>query len=138
MAILWYVNCVFTFSTEPITGNKRHTLYNSPASNLVSALPQPQSAASKDSDKQPLLVEEDHEPENCFPDRPGSTHTDPEVPGQSRVDIDETKKENTIATFMYSETNVASKTNTYSEKVAMITQEIFENHEKNEEIGEIH
>ena len=53
------------------------------------------------------------------------------------MDIDETKKENTIATFMYSETNVASKTNTYSEKVAIITQEILENHEQNEEIGEI-
>ena len=63
---------------------------------MASALPQPQSAASKDSDKQPLLEDDQ--------------------------DI-ETKEDNTETTFTYSETNVTSKHSTYSEKVAIITKE---------------
>lgn len=100
--------------TEPITGNKRHTMYTTPAQ-LAAALPHP--PASKDSDKQPLLG--DHSPHDDVAAAGG---------GSYRLHYKRPPKETNENTGMashslFSETLMATKKTSYSEKVAIITKE---------------
>ncbi len=111
---------------EPITGNKRHTMYNSPAQ-LAAAIPPPpnteHSPANQD-DKAPLLA--------------GSGRTPPEDPASTSYRVSSLSKKTSKSNdargtihALLSETTVASKKTSYSEKVAVITKEAeFKNNEE--------
>ena len=104
---------------EPITGNKRHTMYNSPAQ-LAAAIPPPPNTdhSPAGDDKQPLL--------GGGPS-PGGQGDDPastsyRVQSVSKKTSRSNDTKGTIHALL-SETTVASKKTSYSEKVAVITKE---------------
>ena len=98
--------------TESISGNKRHqTLYDN---SEASAIAQPQSAPSKNLEKQPLLEDHDHDDDND--------------------EVAASKITNVSSNFMYSEKkSLVSKHSSFTETVAMSTKEIHI--DKAEELG---
>ena len=108
--------------TESISGNKRHqTLHNSENSSaaMASAIAQPQSAPSKDSEKQPLL--EDHDVHEYKED-------------DEEVVVAATGATTKVSSnFMYSEKkSLVSKHSSFTETVAMTTKEIHFETEQDE------
>ena len=97
--------------TESISGNKRHqTLYDN---SEASAIAQPQSAPSKNLEKQPLLEDHDHDDDND--------------------EVAASKITNVSSNFMYSEKkSLVSKHSSFTETVAMTTKEIHFETEQDE------